>query len=820
MSRNPAVVLAASGQPAFRIVLRPNASAVEEFAAEELRRHLYQLAGASTSRRHDPPAGAPRIYLNHADAAQAAGIDPAVLSSLQPEAFHLESRGSDLHILGGGAGAAGDGRGLLYGIYELLESLGCRWFASDVTAIPTRPDLTVAPIRRTARPAFEFRDHFCAEAWDPIWAARNRFNGHFTTIPTYMGGHDSYGLFVHTFYALLPPEEFYDSHPEYFSLVDGVRRRQTAQLCLTNPDVLRIVTERVLERMRRHPRARIFSVSQNDFQGYCTCPNCTGVAEEEGSQSGPLLRFINAVAAETSKVFSDKLIDTLAYEYTLKAPRLTRPGPNVRVRLCSIRCCQGHRLGDCDHPGSQEFAAALRQWAKLTPQIYIWHYCTNFAHYPAPMPDLEELHANIGLYRKHGVYGLFMQGCGENGGGAESAALRAYVVGKLLWNPDRPLWPIVDEFLAAYYGPAARSVRLYLDIFHGRVRRDRNLHPSLYDSPTHPLFSQGTLDAARKALLEGERRSEGVQQQRVRLLRHGLDYIHLSRACGTFQRRGNVYRGQAKPADLKLCDAVIRHWTKAGITAVQENAAFGFSIQRLRNRLRSHPVQWLEDGQQQIAVVPGLGGRLLEWHAFGHHWLSQPQQDGPWWQVYPLQEGYQESAYLAVYAHIGWAETYHCTRRGKGDLLLTADLDHHLRLERRYRLLRGVLHIHSRLRNLGPTPWWVGWASAARWELPAGADIEIATADGSVQRQTWDELAKRPLVLEGSRLPARGKGWELTMPGFRLAGTCSVAGPQRVSFSRAGDSSKLAVDVRTDERSLPSRQAIVAEQTLAIRKAD
>ena len=66
------------------------------------------------------------------------------------------------------------------------------------------------------------------------------------------------------------------------------------------------------------------------------------------------------------------------------------------------------------------------------------------------MPDFDELHGNINLYRKNGVRGLFIQGMGEPGGGAESMALRGYVVSKLLWQPDQPVWPLVDEPLANF----------------------------------------------------------------------------------------------------------------------------------------------------------------------------------------------------------------------------------------------------------------------------------------------------------------------------------------------------------------------------------
>ena len=59
----------------------------------------------------------------------------------------------------------------------------------------------------------------------------------------------------------------------------------------------------------------------------------------------------------------------------------------------------------------------LRAWAKITGQLYIWHYNTNFAHYLSPFPDFDELAADIPMYKRHGVVGLFMEGEYQPGGG-------------------------------------------------------------------------------------------------------------------------------------------------------------------------------------------------------------------------------------------------------------------------------------------------------------------------------------------------------------------------------------------------------------------
>jgi len=416
-------VLVDGGVPLVRVRTRRDAPAAEEYAAEELRRHLHAMAGAGPCLRNDDRSGArdsgPCLHVNDWDAAASAGIDTESMAP-GPEAFHIASRADGVHLLGGGP------RGVLYAVYELLERLGCRWLTPEISHIPVRRRIVLPPLDLTRSPAFEMRDMWIWEGRDPAWWVRNRMNGQYVPVPEYMGGRVDYGGFVHTFFGLVPPDEFFAEHPEYFSLIDGARKHQAAQLCLTNPDVLRIVIDRVRQRMRDNSQAGIFSVSQNDWEGYCQCPACAAVAEAEGGQSGPLLRFVNRVAEATAGEFPDRLIDTLAYIYTLDAPRHVRPHPNVRVRLCSIRCCQGHEYGTCDHPESARFLRALRDWHGVTDQMHVWHYCTNFANYPLAMPNFDEMHANLNLYRRSGVCGVFMQGMGEEGGGAEAMALRGY----------------------------------------------------------------------------------------------------------------------------------------------------------------------------------------------------------------------------------------------------------------------------------------------------------------------------------------------------------------------------------------------------------
>ena len=83
---------------------------------------------------------------------------------------------------------------------------------------------------------------------------------------------------------------------EGYALVNGVRLRDRTQLCLTNPEVLQIAIARVRQWIRENPDCRVFSVAQNDWGNYCTCPACAALDAREGSPAGTMIAFVNQVA--------------------------------------------------------------------------------------------------------------------------------------------------------------------------------------------------------------------------------------------------------------------------------------------------------------------------------------------------------------------------------------------------------------------------------------------------------------------------------------------------------------------------------------------
>jgi hypothetical protein len=219
------------------------------------------------------------------------------------------------------------------------------------------------------------------------------------------------------------------------------------------------------ERLRNNPAATIASVSQNDWHGNCQCSLCAAIEKEEESPAGLVLRFVNAVAEDTEKDFPHVAISTLAYQYTRKPPKLTKPRHNVIVRLCSIECSFSKPLSD---ERNEKFAADIIGWSKICDRLYIWDYTTNFRHYVMPHPNLRVLGPNVRFFADHNVKGIFEQGAYQSYG-AEMAELRAWVLAKLLWNPALDGQKLIDEFIEGYYEPAASHIKAYLNVTHDAV---------------------------------------------------------------------------------------------------------------------------------------------------------------------------------------------------------------------------------------------------------------------------------------------------------------------------------------------------------------
>lgn len=512
--------IAKGGKPLCVIVQQPGATATESNAVRELAEVLGKTTGATFQVQEGRGASIPDHAIIVGPGEVARVLFPEVtLDKFGAEELVMRVKGGRLLLAGGRP------RGTLYAVYRFLqEQCRVRWWAPWATTIPQPRSLRVPDLDVRVKPAFEYREPYWWAGFEPRWKAHNQANGQTREIPAAWGGCIIYKGFCHTFYPLVPPEKYFATHPEWYSLIKGQRTHKNAQLCLSNPELRDFMVQRVKEWLRESPEDKIISVTQNDCFGTCECEKCKAIDDAEGSPAGSMVAFVNYIAEKIEPEFPDVAVDTFAYQYTRHPPKTIHPRPNVIVRLCSIECNFREPLND---PSNASFLTDLATWSKMCNRLYVWDYVTDFAHYVLPHPNWFVLGPNVRLFRDYGVKGVFEEGA-YGGPGEEMAEMRAWVLAQLLWNPDLNDRALIKEFLRGYYGNKAGDlIERYLELMHD-ASKGFNLRCYLGKDPPHLRFQP--LSAAERLWQQAET-AASRDPDPEKLIRVRLGHLPVRYAC-------------------------------------------------------------------------------------------------------------------------------------------------------------------------------------------------------------------------------------------------------------------------------------------------
>ena len=443
--------LVIEGKTGFSLVLPFQATVEEKEAAQQLQLFLSKMTQELIIVNEQEYGGKNAIYLGNTDFARAAGVSSL---RMEDEAYVFKRIGDNLIIGGGGE------KGLLYGVFSLLEFFGYRKYSANDSLTTPKAKHFSFPKDELKAPLIKYRTTNYYDAKDKAYNEWHK-----------LSSTDSWGLFVHTFEVLVPPEKYGKTHPEYYSLIDGERNPVT-QLCLSNEEVFQTLVTDLRKRIEKNPKAKYWSVSQNDNDKYCQCAPCTALNKKYGNlASGSMVWFVNKVARE----FPDKIISTLAYWYTRAAPSNIVAETNVNIMLCNIESTREKPVFDTD----PAFTSDLQDWGRMSNDILIWDYNIQFANPISPFPNLHTIGPNIKFYIQNNVRALFMQATSNKG---EFGHLRAYLISKLMWNPNADPDAIIEDFLTGYYGKAAKFIKAYIDTMRESLLK-KNFRLNIFGDP-------------------------------------------------------------------------------------------------------------------------------------------------------------------------------------------------------------------------------------------------------------------------------------------------------------------------------------------------
>jgi len=557
--------LAAEGKTAYVIVVPEKATAQERRSADELRLWLGKITGAEFPIVPDTEAPRER-ELSVGNTSRVTEAARAKSASVGEHGYAIAVDGERLFLLGEG--------GPLNAVMALLEEdLGVRWYApgeslgswhrskehleaeswgdAGVNRVPRASTLNAEIVPRAVKPAIPVRSGWWMYTFNP-WGLRNRHNGGYDLWHGYQRDYVGGDLVVHTFHALVPPKQYFESNPEFYSLINGERRWKRAQLCLSNPEAAKAAARTAVEALRRAPAThRLVGVSPMDWLGNCECEDCKAIEQETGAYSGLLLTFVNRVAEEVAKEVPDATVGTLAYWQSRQPPAVEmKLHDNVAVWFCLDRGSSfdwpyhsyyDDKFGDpsavkpdAQAPGGSWTTMSERdlldRWREIAPRLDIWMYPTQYVNSYAPMPVLRVLGENLRYLAGHDVEMVYMQSPGSD---YSRMNLNQWVIAKLMWNPGLDVQELIQDFIwGGYYGDAAAEVAEYHHLFTGHAARHNDFERRrywIYSTHDEEMFRHGFVEQAREILGRALAAAENdAVRGRVEFLKLGTVFVEAS----------------------------------------------------------------------------------------------------------------------------------------------------------------------------------------------------------------------------------------------------------------------------------------------------
>jgi hypothetical protein len=512
------VALVVDGQPRAVVVLPAEPAELERQAAEELVEHVRLISGAQLPVVDaDAVGNRPGIFLGSAaDAALDAGTRAA---GDNPSSFTLRVTQRRIDV----RGLADEGT--LFGVYELLEQLGVRWYMPGELGrvVPKTATVRLKAQTTVQAPSFDLRVLQHLTTGD--WPRRVRLGG--AQRPT--GSHG------------IPPftgrsgQQVFDRHPEYFALIGG--QRQFRQICASNPGAVALAVEAVRARIQPTAEKTYIGMGPNDGGGYCECDNCRaldgGVFDPvygEIAVTGRYIWFFNQVLAALDKDYPQLHLVWYVYaRHMMPPPPELKPNPRIVGVFAPITL---DRIRGMDNPMSPDrhiLRWIIDQWRELElNECYYRGYYNNLACPQFPLSQVDRIRHETPAFRQQGINVMRVEVIRQSWA---SNAISLYLATRMMWNVNTDVDALLDEFYAKFYGPAREPMKQYHEALDAAFRDTPYFTGSSYvyfpiflDQPRREQMRALLSDAAQRS---GADDDEPPYAERVRIARAGFDRMEL-----------------------------------------------------------------------------------------------------------------------------------------------------------------------------------------------------------------------------------------------------------------------------------------------------
>ena len=511
-------LLAGDSDHPTQIVHAAKAGPTTKFAASELQKYLKQMTGVRCPTVDDKTAQEGFKILLSSMTNPNALAEKLLASDNRPvkdsDAFVIRTFADAIVIAGGRQ------RSVLFGVYDFLERLGCRWFGPLEEYVPSAETLEVPSLNIHEKPKFRWRAFELIGGSDPAvvdWMAKIKLNGcwpekyspnkDMTESQAYMGHtavHDMIKRDLHIFWGghvlpqLFSPETYKD-HPEYFAEIDGKRldfthydRQGMSQPCVSNPEAMRVLSDSTVKFLRNHPWLDTLILWGGDSNQWCECAECRKLESDPDKESsfGGLDRsatycyMIKKINEAVQKELPGRQIgfnhyynlEDLPVDKNGKVRTSVMPARNVLSCVDAYRQCDRHAFTNADCPKGKRIEPIARMWAPYCDDSISWSYYWSWNFMKGlPISMVHKIPEDFKFVRSLGVNGVL-----DNVSLLPSTLdqydfrpnlfltdhfryniINMYVFAKAAWNPDLDVDSVVGDFIKHYYGSAAEPMEKF-----------------------------------------------------------------------------------------------------------------------------------------------------------------------------------------------------------------------------------------------------------------------------------------------------------------------------------------------------------------------
>ncbi len=374
-------------------------------------------------------------YLNKLGfAAKASDDDADVVISLtaeekEDETFDIKCSDNIISIHGHGRA------GILYGVYELLEAQGIRWYSPDEEFVPKNttfvfPESKTYVYDMNCGRGFDFEGPLKESPKLYIWMARNRMNLSVIRTNTLSLQRKlcmQLKAVGHIFEGILDPHNltpdgktFLEAHPDWYGKREGEITYQNAlrvQFCMTNPELLEYLSEVLIERLNTvWKEADLVDIWAFDTWGNsCMCENC----QRTGNGTDRTLHLLSHFRTAIDRAIKDGTLDhNVKMEFcyyegtdTIKPPINAVPENLITSgdygALAVILRCYAHNINDSDCQYNKIYSDNLEGiTGKKTFPTFIREYYNVSKFEDLPVLFSKTMENDFRYYHSAGVRGM------------------------------------------------------------------------------------------------------------------------------------------------------------------------------------------------------------------------------------------------------------------------------------------------------------------------------------------------------------------------------------------------------------------------------